>query len=56
MKTWNGKTDHLESKLWECKICNRQYTELQKGYGWKCWQGHILTKVDKPIKGEKGEI
>lgn len=46
---WNGKIDHFEPKLWECKICNLQYTSLQKGYGGKCWQGHILTRIKKAI-------
>ncbi len=44
---WNGATD-LESKTWECKICQSKYTSLEKGYGTKCWQGHELTKIVEP--------
>jgi len=32
-------------KTWECKICKHQYTDREKGYGTKCWQGHLLTKI-----------
>jgi len=30
----------------ECRKCNKQYTNIQKGYGTKCWQGHELTKIN----------
>jgi len=45
--SWNGKTDHLEPKVWECKVCDRQYTNLEKGYGVKCWLGHRITRIEK---------
>ena len=42
---WNGATDHLEPKTWECKKCGTKYTDLEKGYGTRCWQGHELTEI-----------
>jgi hypothetical protein len=38
-------TDQFKPKEWECKICRLQYTSLEKRYGTKCWQGHVLTEI-----------
>jgi len=50
---WNGRTDHLQPKTWECKTCQTKYTDLEKGYGTKCWQGHELTKIaNQPLDSD----
>lgn len=34
-------------KTWECKVCGTQYTDREKGSGYKCWQGHVLTQIEE---------
>jgi len=33
-----------QKKVWECRPCGTAYTEREKGYGVRCWQGHNLTQ------------